>query len=266
MLLRSVVLFCALLPGVAALAADIQINDRDSGYTLEISGSIKPGDFETLTGIFKGEGAFPASTRISSVGGNLGEAMRLGKLYRDAHLSAIAVDNCDSACFLWLLGAVSRTIATSVSPDLRLPDMTAEIMEYLANMDVPPDVALDLVASDSAQAVPFNGDRFENEIGERPGSYSDWLVQNCGEASEQEHIDHRRIQSAAFLKVLRQMQAENPERKDLAPVIAKYEAIEIQVNHISADYRASLLNKWLDIQQCQRALVKTDQQRLITGL
>jgi hypothetical protein len=192
--------------------------------------------------------------------------MRLGELYRDAHLSAIAVDNCDSACFLWLLGAVSRTIATKVSPELRLPELSAEIMAYLANMDVPPEVALNLVATESGQAVPFNGDRFESEIGERPGSYSVWLVQNCGEASKQERIDHRRIQSAAFLKVLRQMQEENPQREDLAPVIAKYEAMETEVSHFSTDYRAALLTKWLDIQQCRRDLVKTDQQRLIAGL
>ena len=84
--------------------------------------------------------------------------------------------------------------------------------------------------------------------------------------ASRERIDHRRIQSAAFLKVLRQMQEENPQRKDLAPVIAKYEAIETEVSHFSTDYRAALLSKWLDIQQCQRALVKTDQQRLIAGL
>ena len=266
MLFRCVFLFCALACGSGAHAADIQINSNENGYTLEISGSIRRGDLETLSGIFKEEGTFPASTRISSEGGDLGEAMRLGELYRDAHLSAIAVKHCDSACFLWLLGAVSRTIATEVSSGLRLPEMTDEIMNYLVTMDVPADVALDLVTKKGGRAAPFNRDRFESEIGERPGSYSDWLVQHCGEVTEQERIDHRRVQSAGFLKVLRQMQAENPEREDLAPIIGKYEGIAIEAGRFSEDYRQALLDKWLDIRQCQRDLVKTDQERLIAGL
>jgi hypothetical protein len=266
MYLRSIVMFCALVFGLEALAADFQVNSSKTGYTLEISGTIKRGDLETLSGIFKGEGSFPVSTRISSQGGDLGEAMLLGALYRKAHLSAIAADNCDSACFLWLLGAVSRTITTEVTPNLQFPQMTSEIREYLISMDISTAIAQDLADMDNTQAVAFNRDRFEYEIGERPESYDGWLLQHCGEATKQERMDHRRIQSTAFLKVLRKMQADNPDRKDIAPVIAKYQKMEMEVNQFPADYQASLLNKWLVIRQCQRDLVKSDQRRVIAGL
>jgi hypothetical protein len=263
---RIMVSFFSLGLGLVALAADIQINSSKTGYTVEISGSIKQGDYETLSGIFKGERAFPTSTRITSAGGDLSEAMRLGELYRQAHLSAIAVDPCDSACFLWLTGAASRTITTDVTATILAPQSTAEVQAYMLSMDVPADHARSLAEAAATSGIAMKREVFEVEIGERPTSFNDWLLQGCGAPTEQERIDHRKIQSASFLKVLKKMQAADPGRKDINQVIAKYERMESEVSHFPDDYKASLLNKWLEIQQCQRDLVLADRRRLMATL
>ncbi len=192
--------------------------------------------------------------------------MRMGELYREAHLSAIAVEQCDSACFLWLLGAASRTVATEVSAGLEVADRKDEYRKYLVRMDVPQNMLPTMLEGAGTENQRYDSDRFSREIGERPQSYGKWLIQQCGALSEQERLDHRRIQSAGFVGVLHQMQAENPDRKDLAPIIEKYEGFALEANRFTDEYQQSLLQNWLDIRQCQREAVRLDQARVISAL
>lgn len=103
-----------------AFAGDPRIPDyglrimRD-GTEIEITGGIKYGLTDDLLTLMKASPRV-ATLHLNSVGGRVGEAMRLNKVIRDAGLTTYVSDMCASACTLAFAGGVERWIA----PDARL--------------------------------------------------------------------------------------------------------------------------------------------------
>ena len=240
-------------------------NPPDDTDVITVSGTLREGDMHTLTEIFRGRGEFPSITRIQIEGGDEAEAMRLGALYRSAHLSIIASEVCGNTCFLWLVGGASRI----VSNPLRLgfgEDNPEAIRAYLADMDIGPETLERLAGAFSDETVSVSVEQFAELVGERPGSFDDWVVDQCGSMTSREQEYLQSIHAAGFIDVLRDMQSQDPAREDLAPIIAKYEALASASRGLKDDYKQTLTLNWLAIQSCRSELVKSDQQRIMASL
>lgn len=98
-----------------AFAGDPRIPDyglrimRD-GTEIEITGGIKYGLTDDLLTLMKASPRV-ATLHVNSVGGRVGEALRLNKVVRDAGLTTYVSGMCASACTLAFAGGVERWIA-----------------------------------------------------------------------------------------------------------------------------------------------------------
>lgn len=254
-----------ILAGSQLAAADLEVVSGKSGYSITVSGTLREGDMHTLTEIFRGKGEFPGITRVEIEGGDEAEAMRLGALYRSAHLSVIASETCGNTCFLWLVGGASRI----VSDPLRLgfgEEGAEGIRAYLTDMDIGPEALEKLAGTFSNRTVSLSVEEFATLVGERPGSFDDWVVDQCGAMTSREQEYLQSIHAAGFIDVLRDMESQNPAREDLAPIIAKYEALASASRGLKDDYKQTLTLNWLAIQACRSELVRSDQQRVMASL
>ena len=233
-------------------AADFSIDRRGKSYSLEISGAIHKGDLNTLTEIIKGKNSFPTITRISGAGGDPLEAMKIGNLYRQAHLSAIAADQCESACFLWLMGAVSRSSTTDFVLKLSAPELRDDARRYLEAMGAPAELAEDITTTVSPANYELSAQQFEEMVGERPLSFREWQREQCGEATEIEKADYRRLQASGFLRVLETMREVDPSRVELTPIIERYRQMNAQAAVFPEEYKILLLDKFEEIRVCRR--------------
>ena len=246
-------------------AADLEVVSGKTGYSITVSGTLREGDMHTLTEIFRGRGEFPSITRIQIEGGDEAEAMRLGALYRSAHLSIIASEVCGNTCFLWLVGGASRIVSNPLRLGFGEDDPEA-IRAYLADMDIGPEALEKLAGAFSGETVSVSVEQFAELVGERPGSFDDWVVDQCGSMTIREQEYLQSIHAAGFIDVLRDMQSQDPAREDLAPIIAKYEALASASSGLKDDYKQTLTLNWLAIQACRSELVKSDQQRIMASL
>ena len=142
--------------GVEALGAEVTRqgppgkDGRPLGHTYRLAGPIRPGDTERLAELFeadaldpespvsaiaKGRGALPLLVlELDSPGGDMGEAMRLGRWLRGKWGSAAVLrgDRCAGACVLVLAGAVARETPGEVVVARRHLDAG-----YLSEMHIP---------------------------------------------------------------------------------------------------------------------------------
>jgi len=264
--LRLAGCICAMFFAVSAGAADFRVEDGRGGYSISVEGRVRQGDLDTWTRIVKGKGEFPYSTYLGAVSGDAAELIRFGEMYRAAHLSITAVQDCNTECFIWLVGGVSRTVTTGISVTFAAIEPIEPVKHYLLAMDVSEPVVENLMESTAEQPVEITQEEFNRDIGERPDGFAQWLLENCGEMSQQEQEDHKRVQSSSFLEILRIMQSQDPERTDLTPIIAKYEQLSVEADRFSEKYKQELINKWLAIRQCKADQVAVDQAKLLPAL
>jgi hypothetical protein len=123
---------------------------RPLGHTYRLEGSIRPGDTERLAALFaadaldpespvpaiaKGRGVLPLLVlELDSSGGDVGEAMRLGRWLRGKWGAAAVTGGrrCAGACVLVLVGAVARETPGEVVVERRHLDAG-----YLSEMHIP---------------------------------------------------------------------------------------------------------------------------------
>jgi hypothetical protein len=251
-MLKPLLLLALILPCTQLQAADFSVDRQGKSYSLEVSGTIHKGDLDTLTEIIKGKNSFPTITRLSGAGGDPVEAMKIGQLYRQAHLSAIAADQCESACFLWLMGAVSRSSTTDFVLNLPAPELRDETRQYLEAMGAPALLADDITSTIAPASYELSAKRFDEWVGERPLSFHEWQLEQCGEATDIEKMDYRRMQAAGFLRVLETMREVDPGRVELTPIIERYREMNAQAAVFPQEYKILLLDKFEEIRVCRR--------------
>lgn len=239
------------------LSADLAVHSaRGGSYSLDISGEIRAGDAERLTQIFMGKKRFPSTTRVGTTGGSLKEAMRIGELFRLAHLSVLASDSCDLPCFTALVGGISRAISTDlvlVTP----ADHRQELADYYGQMGLPPSLVTSLVFDDQPVALSLGS--FDELVGESPVVFEQSLAEQCGLQTEEENFDFRSLQAARFVESLRSMQARTGREEEMAPLIAKYEALAEHAEDFSDEYRQRLYIQWREISDCRKHVLKQAQ-------
>ena len=75
---------------------------------LFIDGEIEKGDYHRLISVILNYGNIPSGGGITSPGGDVIEAMKIGRFIRKNHMSLVLVQPCDSACAFIVFAAVKR--------------------------------------------------------------------------------------------------------------------------------------------------------------
>jgi hypothetical protein len=181
-----------------------------------ISGPIKRGDYEKVLALYRQNHPFLAAFTLSSPGGDVGEAIKIGRLFRKYLITAYAPRRlsfsgaeifslpgggtecdsgrclCASACALIWFGAVDRNGSVGLhrprtdDPSFKAlaPTEAADayrrvlnsIRQYLDEMEVPKPMIEAMIATGSADIRWANSD---DEL-DRPPSLAEWEDATCG--------------------------------------------------------------------------------------
>lgn len=252
--MRWLVIFFTLYLPAGSIAADFVITNSNKGnYALEIAGTLRDGDTDRLMRIVRGFDSFPVTVRLRISGGSLTEAIRFGQLVRQSYLPVMADQGCELPCFLVLVGGVSRAISADLVLAPR-PGPATEVFEYMQAMGVPKELASDI--ADPASTVEISINDFDAQIGENPAPLQQAMVAQCGEYSDSELADFRRIQAQSFLESLRVLAVSSDRSEELSPIIDKYAGIAEGVDSLSMDYRERLEDKWHAIRECRKGYLE----------
>lgn len=238
----------------AANVVGHQIDDDD--YMLLILGPIEPGDLIKIKKVIRDRG-YPFTTNISSPGGDVEEALEIGRFFNNAFMTVMAKDQCDSSCFLIWAGAYHRTVDVKLGlhrpyfnprafAELSANDarkkyaaLNETVDQYLVNMSVPRSLIDKMMATESIDIWYLPPQNVHQYISEYSPALKEWFIAKCGSLSAKERTETLAI-SALWI-------AENrPEHVD--------SSIQRQARYaksLTASYRKSLQKKASDIALCE---------------
>jgi hypothetical protein len=213
-LVRSLVLLMSLSTAVCAL--EIQ---RPNKFQIELSGPIEPGDFskvETYLLQQKTGGPEIEAAYLSSPGGNLVEAMRLGNLLRELLVATVIETNdatrkveCSGACFLVFAGVIQRSVwwFGGNLPAIRLHLSQYQLEEAQLHMEIVADYLRQMGVADGliqriAESSPAEAELEDNELRSLNGidpAYQNRLRAECGELDPDEQEKYAALLLAGAL-------------------------------------------------------------------
>jgi hypothetical protein len=150
---------------VPCSALEIRSVQTCSGIVLRLRGDIKMGDYSRLMARFKGKAAI-AGFDLSSEGGDLEEALRIGGLARRKALAVYVADKCNSACADVFFAAAKRYFEAdtkigvhAVSNDRDVEDaesklLTIKLARRWAKQGVP-DSAIGKMVTTRAETIAY---------------------------------------------------------------------------------------------------------------
>lgn len=203
-------------------------------YDVTIKGKIERGDFLKLSNLLDETHKSQHGIRIvwlSSKGGDVLEAMRIGRLIRQNHIWTYAPspylifkdnDTCDSACFLiWAAGVdrlgdrlgIHRPYfekehfkgLSGSEAKAKYNEMSNIVRKYLKDMDVPTNV-IEKMFRYSSEDIYYLDKETIDSISKAP-FYDEWIIANCGDFTKEELDELDDLEHRAFL-------SKYPERKD----------------------------------------------------
>ena len=209
----------ALLPFESEAAVIQELTDEVYGTYIDVDGSIARGDYDALVHASKAllRRGHPLWIRINSRGGNLAEAMKIGRFVRKT-LATVVVDGADatpgvpqprrcySACALILIGAADRHlihdpvvgihrpyIADAVygafSPEqarVTYARLAGEVKDYLAEMGAPGRFVDEMFRTPSTSMRLITDDDLHVMFAYEEPFLEEWLISRCGALDEKE--------------------------------------------------------------------------------
>jgi hypothetical protein len=205
--LAIILILAFLIAVIPATAAEINIS-RDS---ISIEGKLERGDYQKMITAIKKHGSIPSHISLSSPGGDVLEAIKIGRFARKALLEFWASGKCNSACVFIYFGTVRGFVdpwgvfgihrpyfdslyfsgLSSSEAEQKYKEMENQVREYLREMDVP-QFFIDRmfsVPSNSVQLVTHP--EMVDIVGRRPPAYEEWIIAKCGSLSNEELQDLR---------------------------------------------------------------------------
>lgn len=175
--------------------------------SINITGTIEAGDLGKIIAVLKAQEYMPGFA-ISSEGGDVVEAMKIGRFFRDSMLNITVNDNADcfSACFLIVAGATGRNVRAPIGIHRAyfdseyfksLPPIEAErqfrrldisVRQYLYEMYIAEDVIAEMVSTKSTKGSYLSPDEFRRRVGQYSPAIEEWKIANCGEMTDGEAV------------------------------------------------------------------------------
>ena len=195
---------CFVIAGWRGLeAANIRL-DTDR-HILVLEGPIVKGDYErVLNSIRANDGNWLQYVwSLNSPGGDVDEAMRIGRLFKELYIQTQVLDSndeakCASACFLIYIGGVIRDAFANelgvhrptfsaaefaaMSPALaeeRYKEMVDLVRRYLKEFEVPENVVAKIFMRDSRDIYWLNQQEVD-QLGRKPVWLEQYILASCG--------------------------------------------------------------------------------------
>jgi hypothetical protein len=179
---------------------------------INIIGPIEEGDLEKIIVALKNQEYMPGFA-ISSSGGDVLEAMKIGRFFRDSRLDITVNDNarCVGACFLIVVGATGRYVQSPVGIHRAYTDperheslasaqaentygeLDSLVRAYLEEMYVPEDLIAEIMSTEPAEESYLSAAEFRRRLGEHPPTNEEWKVASCGEMTDDEKLLYRGV-------------------------------------------------------------------------
>ncbi len=167
------------------------------------SGEIRSGDFDRLRALLRKDfEAYIKSDRtitLSSNGGDIIEAIKIGGLLKQMYAEILLDGDCASACFFLYISAVERNFTGRIGihrpyfeqryfAGLRPPDaekkhfeLTKMLNTFLESNDVPRDL-IDKMNSTSSKEIYWLSEKEIEAIGRYPNWFEEFLLAKCHRA------------------------------------------------------------------------------------
>ena len=170
---------------------------------LVIQGNIERGDYQKFLDLITKAGYIPEYLNLSSSGGSVSEALKIGRFARRALMLSMA-DTCDSACVFIVMGGVGSVVNPWGEFGLHRPGfgkghfatLTAEqalqsyermrkaVVVYMGDMGVPANFIERIFSISPASLEFISQPDFFDIVGRSPAGYEEWLIAKCGSATE----------------------------------------------------------------------------------
>ncbi len=227
--LKSVFASLLIIYPVHLPAADFEIRTAVIGTVIKIDGEIVKGDYQKF--IEKSKNALSVSqgngnkvwVSITSKGGDLLEAIRIGQAIREMRIFTTMGSECFSACFFILVSGVHRlgpsqwsngilgvhrpffepTYFAGLSSRLaeeKYNQLLQESSHYLREMGVS-DRLIDFIKSvPSGELVRLSSQEYDKEVGLQIPYWQEWITSKCGpELKGQELEDYKKVLGAGIV-------------------------------------------------------------------
>lgn len=279
-----------ILLGVLSLAlqpATIFSAEFEGEKYLLLKGEIEVGDYEKLVTKLKSRGDI--FLQLNSPGGDLYEAIKIGRLVRSALLGVAPNGKCWSACALILIADATESVRfwNNVSPlniafhrgylspkvnrnltfreSLQTHEkISTDMRSYLKEMEVETWVIEKILDQSSQEAWVLNRQEIQQVFKEWSG-LEEWLIAKCGSMSDAEDSDRRLVSSVDELRSGKL----TPEQANAATFGAygyggknwndKYDSF-------SPAYKSYLNEKMAKIWPCRKSAEETHRREVIASL
>lgn len=160
----------------------------------------------------------PTAFHITSNGGNLEEAMRIGEVIRESHIPVWTGEECDSACVFIYASGVERDAQgkiglhrpyfdklyfsnlTAMDAKKQYHELQLKSAEYLKNMEVSQTIIDRIFQTGSTEVDMLDKDAANKLFGSRSPFYEEWLTAKCGKFTDEQH---RVLKSWSYLQAAR---------------------------------------------------------------
>jgi hypothetical protein len=245
------------LVSTAACSADFQLSD--SKHELYLEGEIEQGDYHRIMQVLLDLDALPRTISLNSPGGDIEEAIKIGKLLRRALFQSTIsrFGQCDSACFILWVSAV-RKFHASVRTDQNTTEWEGKIglhrpyygrseysqlttgeaknayhkldmsvRQYLSELKIPSDITERMFRTKSTDADYVSDAFLIDKLGTEAPFFEEWLIAKCGELTSEEKSDFALLIVATLLAANTEKQGnslpeENPGQERFASMSAGY--------------------------------------------
>lgn len=276
-----IVAFAVMFQLSATQAADLREMERgaDNRYNVGIEGPIVRGDYAKLTAIIKRRQEFPYFVSVKSPGGDVKEAMTMGRLVRKALLVVIPSEPCNSACALIVFASmVNMDVGHDTVVGIHRPiydpsyfaglsfseahektrQLDREVRDYLKEMDVPTDIADQMMAVPSNEVYRLSMSAFRDHVGVNPPAVFEWLKAKCGARDPSETEDYRNADAYELYYV--QMKNEDERWK------AQYRDRAQLGARLSPAYRKHLRQSAEKLGACQEKAIEEERRRILSRI
>jgi hypothetical protein len=174
------------------------------GGTFTMAGEIKEYDFSEFLLELASWEVPPAIFHITSKGGNLDEAMRIGEIIRESQIPVWSGDECFSACVFIFASGVEREARgqvglhrpyfeksyfadlTSMEAKQKYDDLKLISVSYLKGIEVSQSIIDRMFQTGSTEVDLLSAEEANDMFGLRSPFYEEWLTAKCGKYTEEQ--------------------------------------------------------------------------------
>jgi hypothetical protein len=251
------------------------------GYYLSIDGQISRGDYKQLIAFIKKKQKFPTSVSIESPGGDVNEAMSMGRLFRKALVNVNPSGQCNSSCALIVFASAGKLYSPSERIGIHRPiydstyfsglsfsdaqektrQIDREVRAYLKEMDVPTDIADKMMSVSSSSVIYLTMQNYHDQAGQ-PAAVSEWLNARCPMAPLEPGEAEDFANAMAYFDYMTLMEL-SKDVQGLERTLAQAREEAKLGAQLPTGYRNYLLKKFQKQYSCEKKSIDEQQRRAL---